>query len=459
MDFRYGEAENGCTLRLSADAEAANPLNVSYTIRKEGPVNAFSLDIADSSGIRITGSFEPKEDGITFRVDSIRVPDRTAVFTPGKGIRTEESEKTVHPKMELTVEALKEPLEDPFETEFDFGAATASQVKTVADGSYLTVPLTVLTSVSRPDYGDSLTTLEGYVCRPDDALRAQGQAYSELFAAYLQTDPVTYPCTVLKDDNLGCWYLLQYDKDTNLIYYVVAAEEPTAYLSVYHPAAAKPGALEMHDWKQQNIPATCLEPPVLRTYCTVCGAYYDREVGSPLPHKMIEASYAYTDINGKTVRYILHYCADCRSNLSIDAPDFTLRLEEMENTKTFYVDASGKKSLSVPEIHIPYWIEPKSDRVMDTVLLNCSGVEATVLSFAEGVRVIAPETRMNHSVKTLILPKSLESADVQAFLGLTNLEKVLYAGTEEEWQKIEGWPKYVKSSMPNVKVEFNYTGK
>ena len=76
--------------------------------------------------------------------------------------------------------------------------------------------------------------------------------------------------------------------------------------------------------------------------------------------------------------------------------------------------------------------------------------------FSEGLSEIGSFCFENcNNLKTVYLPKTLTAVGSSAFLNMT-LEKVYYAGSEADWQKIDINPS--NTSLINAAIEYNYGG-
>ena len=83
----------------------------------------------------------------------------------------------------------------------------------------------------------------------------------------------------------------------------------------------------------------------------------------------------------------------------------------------------------------------------------CDSLSAVTIS--EGVTSIDAVAFMNcFSLTAITLPATLESMGADVFGGCTSLTDVYYAGSEDQWNAIEG---IEKVSLPeNVTIHFNY---
>ncbi len=92
--------------------------------------------------------------------------------------------------------------------------------------------------------------------------------------------------------------------------------------------------------------------------------------------------------------------------------------------------------------------------VSDTAFQGCTALET--VRFAEGLGVIGGwNFSDDKALKTIYLPKSLTRVKACAFLR-SGLEKVFYAGSEDEWKQID-----VKGSnepLLEAEIEYNYAG-
>ena len=78
------------------------------------------------------------------------------------------------------------------------------------------------------------------------------------------------------------------------------------------------------------------------------------------------------------------------------------------------------------------------------------------INIPEGVQIIGERAFKANSLKSITIPKSVQSIERGAFLDCTSLTDVYYEGTQEEWSYV--WIAEGNDALLNADIHYQYAG-